>query len=779
MKASSYYRWDWPAAVLLISVVFTAAVRLDTTNWTPDLGYVESLAVLGTLLGLTLGLSQFKRPALGWLVSLYTLVIVPMHLSRIISDEKTTLGQVASLSGRFLASIGLLIKGEAVDDYIFFVILMSVLFWAIGIYAGYRLIRERAIFPVLLPSIVPILVIQYYDGYKPDRIWGLAFYFFLALMLAGRINLLNSHERWVEQHVVAGSDPEFDLSKNIASVAAIIILAAWVIPAPVMVLPMAASVWRNINEPFEGVRKRLDDMLAALNSSRINNTAGELYGDAMSLGRTAGSGEAELFSVHAPQNNLPRLYWRMRVYDSFQNGIWQTTNSKNTPFEPDDGSFVRNDVLPAPVAEFIFTWKTSRSAVLATPSLPVWVSRKGSIQTNLSPGGQTDPLSWNVSQNLQTGDLYQVRALLSSPTQKDLRASGNDYPTWIAERYLQVPKNISGEFTRLAVQVTSGMPTNFDKAEAVTTYLRQNITYNETIPAPPPGIDSLSWFLFGWKSGFCNYYASAEVLLLRSVGIPARMVVGFAQGKSGNYGSYSVRGQDAHAWPEVYFPSIGWVQFEPTVNQTALVRPSGDVAAPSESMNPRTEIADGIRNDSRFDREMDDLEARATRRAANFLGLTRGEWLWVIICSVLVVVAGVFVWRLKRHDFPGNSSYLQRIVHAVKAVYSFYNIKSPSWLDHWIRWGDVSAVERAFHSVNQALTWLGKPQPSYVTPAERALLLTNLLPDASKEIDILNASLEKTLYSPQPANAASAIRAGWMLMFFTVRKILQRWLYGE
>jgi transglutaminase-like putative cysteine protease len=772
-------RWDWPSAALLIAAVFTVAVRLDTTNWTPDLGYVESLAVLGTILGLALGLSQFKAPAMRWLVGLYSIFFVPFHLSRIITGEKTALGQLASLGGRLSASINFLMNGKAIEDHIFFVTIMAILFWAIGIYSGYKLIRSRAILTVLLPSSVPILVIQYYDGYVPERIWGMAFYFFLALMLAGRINLLNSREGWITKRVVAGSDLEFDLNKNIASAAAIIILAAWMLPAPAAVLPAAANAWQNFNEPFENVRKRLDDMLAALNSSRVNNSTGEMYGDVMGLGRTAGTGAAELFNVRAPNNNLPRLYWRMRAYDTYKNGVWQTVNSQNTPFEPNNGNFVHTDFLPDPVAVFTFTWQTSQSAMLVTPSLPVWVSRKGSVQTTLGLGGDTDPLSWNVTPNLRVGDQYQVRALLTNPSQKELRESGNDYPVWITEHYLQLPENISEDYKRLALQITSEKPTTFDKAEAVTEYLRQNITYNETIPAPPEGTDPLDWFLFGYKSGYCNYYASAEVMLLRSVGIPARMVVGFAQGKIGDTGIYSVRGQDAHAWPEVYFPAIGWVQFEPTVNQTILVRPSGETAAPGNSSNAGGDFAGG-RNNPRVDQEKDDLAAGAAQPlTARFLGLTGNQWLWISIIGLLVVVGGIFTWRFRHPALPGKLSFSQQAPRALKAVFGFYNLKSPPWLERWMLWSEASPVERAFHAVNQALTWLDKPQPNYVTPAERSLLLKKVLPEASEMIDVLSNALENALYSSHPYDAAGADRAGWNLRYLAARKLIRRWLYGE
>jgi transglutaminase-like putative cysteine protease len=618
----------------------------------------------------------------------------------------------------------------------------------------------------LLPSTLPLLIIQYYDGYKAERIWGLAFYFFLALILTGRINLLKSRQRWDEQGVLAGSDPEFDLNKNMAIAAAIIILAAWVMPAPAAVLPAAARAWSNFSEPFENTRMRINDMLAALNGQGSANSPTELYGSVLDLGRTAGSGDAELFRVHAPLNNLPRLYWRVRVYNQYINGNWQTSNSQNMPFDPDKNSLVRAEIIPAPIGEFVFSWQTNRSAMLVTPSLPFWASRTGSVQIANAQGSAGDPLGWNVTPNLQSGDQYQIRATLLNPTRKTLRNSGDVYPAWIKERYLQIPENISTDFRRLAEQITAGKPTAFDKAEAVTEYLRKNMTYSETIPAPPPGMDAVNWFLFSWKSGFCNYYASAEVLLLRSLGIPARMVVGYAQGKSTNSADYSVHGLDAHAWPEVYFSGIGWLEFEPTVNQQALVRPSGENLA-GQGNNPAPDPLDGLPiNPAGGHEALDPIDALLTH-PATFLGLTREQWLWVIISLSTLALAGILARRMERRQ-----SFSQRVPRAVKAIYVRANLRSPFWLENWLQWSEASSIERSFHAINQALTWLRKPQPGYATPAERAELLKSLIPEASTDIESLTAALEQTLYTPQAADSAGAARHSWNIRFFTVRKLM-------
>ena len=99
---------------------------------------------------------------------------------------------------------------------------------------------------------------------------------------------------------------------------------------------------------------------------------------------------------------------------------------------------------------------------------------------------------------------------------------------------------------------------------AIEAYLR-TISYTLDVPAPPLDRDVADYFLFDLRRGYCDYFATAMVVLARSVGIPARLVTGYA---SGGYdvisAQFVVLEKDAHSWVEVYFPSYGWVEFEPT-----------------------------------------------------------------------------------------------------------------------------------------------------------------------------------------------------------------------
>ena len=147
------------------------------------------------------------------------------------------------------------------------------------------------------------------------------------------------------------------------------------------------------------------------------------------------------------------------------------------------------------------------------------------------------------------------------------RAYGQDgivYPNWIADRYLQLPSNFPQPVRDLAQQLAEGHDNVYDVAVSIQDYLHA-LKYGEQVVPPPPGVDAVEWFLTNQRVGFCSYFASSMITMLRSLDIPARLVVGFAPGQwDEDRSAWMVRTKDYHAWPEVYFPEYGWVEFEPT-----------------------------------------------------------------------------------------------------------------------------------------------------------------------------------------------------------------------
>jgi len=158
---------------------------------------------------------------------------------------------------------------------------------------------------------------------------------------------------------------------------------------------------------------------------------------------------------------------------------------------------------------------------------------------------------------------YEVLSDTGLPSAAELRRAGTAYPEEIRRIYLQLPE-LDPRIAELARQITAPADNNYDRAHALEQHLRNNFTYS----LDPQGIrpeNPLGSFLFEARSGYCEYFAAAMAVMLRTQGIPARLVNGFATGTYNRVGKdFIVRGRDAHSWVEVYFSEYGWIAFDPT-----------------------------------------------------------------------------------------------------------------------------------------------------------------------------------------------------------------------
>jgi hypothetical protein len=194
---------------------------------------------------------------------------------------------------------------------------------------------------------------------------------------------------------------------------------------------------------------------------------------------------------------------------------------------------------------------------------------------------------------VKSGDEYTGVSMVSNATDAELRADNSDYAGWLKDRYLNVPVSMPARVAVLARKIVSdaGAVTPFDKAKAIETYLRANYAYNTNISPPNNDEDRIYWFLFEGKEGYCEYYAGAMVVMLRDLGIPTRLAGGYAPGVyDPTTGEYTIRESSAHAWPEVYFPTYGWVAFEPTPSQAVIEH---DVPQPQPTIAPTAEATEG------------------------------------------------------------------------------------------------------------------------------------------------------------------------------------------
>ena len=186
------------------------------------------------------------------------------------------------------------------------------------------------------------------------------------------------------------------------------------------------------------------------------------------------------------------------------------------------------------------------------------------LQVIRAPPSPPDILAVRGMGKIDGGLQYTAVSRESISPGDELRDAGTGYPSWVTDAYLQLPDSLPMRVRDLARDLTAGASTPYDQALAIRDYLKE-VRYDQKIDPPPFDADGVDYFLFTARRGYSEYYASAMAVMLRSLGVPARLVAGHSSGVLDEAsGLWVIRDLDSHAWPEVYFPGYGWVELEPT-----------------------------------------------------------------------------------------------------------------------------------------------------------------------------------------------------------------------
>jgi LPXTG-motif cell wall-anchored protein len=263
--------------------------------------------------------------------------------------------------------------------------------------------------------------------------------------------------------------------------------------------------------------------------------------------------------VRSPQPQ----FWRGQAYDTFDGTTWTASDERIEQFGQGGNRSIPVGPPPttAPVRTLLQTFYVVRrqpNIVFAAanardvffPASRLAVDAYGSIRSPIM---------------LEPDTIYSVVSDVPDPSPALLRAARAPHPGALLDQFTQLPPDLPQRVVDLAHRITDGQPTTYDKVLAVQRWLKYNTSYNLDIPPDPPGVDSVDYFLFERRQGFCEHIASAMAILLRAVGVPTRLGVGFDSGSHNVLtGYYDVRESDAHAWVEVGYPDIGFVEYDPT-----------------------------------------------------------------------------------------------------------------------------------------------------------------------------------------------------------------------
>ncbi|MGE5123528.1 MAG: transglutaminase-like domain-containing protein [Acidobacteriaceae bacterium] len=784
VKKANIHRWDWLSAILLIIIMQISAARLAATLWTRNLDVVEFVTLLGTILGLALGKSIFRRFWVILLSIFYGIVVIPWQLSLPLDSDLTYSERMVILWERLQLVIKELVTRNPITDSLLFLTLMSLLFWVLAIYSAVALARDDNPWKVILPGGVAAFVIHSFDPLLVSRSWYLAFYLFFALILVARIVYLKNTARWRDNRTHTPPDMGFDLSRVALILSMILVFFAWNVPVVAETFRPAAEIWQSASRPWLSAKDRLSFMFASLRASvgLVEN----YYGPTLTLGLGSPLSNQVVMEVQAPTTppNGGRFYWEARAYDTYQANQWFSNLTVSRDLTPNTvdlsqpGAEIREEVL------FKFSPFVPISNLYVV-SEPLWLSLPAQAYMANNPDGTVNFSAFLTKGIVHPGESYSVRAAVDAMTILQLRDAGTIYPDWVVDDYLQLPASITPRTKELAQAIASGLNTPYDIAHAITQWLRNNIEYNQSVDRPPANQDRVDWFLFDYKKGYCLYYASAEVILLRSLGIPARMAVGYAQGEQETSqaqqppagvsssvtnpqelqtSNYIVRKKDAHAWPEIYFPGLGWIIFEPTVSQPDLTRPTGISSTPPVLSRdlPQEDPGDNLppERNTTLGGPADRGAGSGDAANANFWSLANIARLAILIFAIALL--GFVVWHVRRGfrvrpllerlslDIPvGVDKGLRRM-----------GIRSPDFLVNWIYFHRLPAISRSYLEINRALDRLGKPPAIQDTPSERTDSLVAAIPETTRPARYLLTQYQASVYSYHPSAGEKAHLAG-------------------
>jgi transglutaminase-like putative cysteine protease len=276
-------------------------------------------------------------------------------------------------------------------------------------------------------------------------------------------------------------------------------------------------------------------------------------GLAESTDRMTIQGETELSSqVRFTVESERAEYWRVATYDRFTGREWIRSGT----------SADLNGQLSGPPGDSMTVEQRVEveTPMRAIPAAAEPVSVSGDAS---GPARVTTQGGLTTDSPLSQGDTYTVESEVVTASPGQLRTAGTDYPDRISDRdYTQLPDDTPDRVGERTAEIVDGLDNPYDKAVAIERWLERNKGYSLEVERPEGNI--ADQFLFEMDEGYCTYFATTMVTMLREEGIPARMVTGYTSGQQVDNDTYVVRGVDAHAWVEVYFPDHGWVQFDPT-----------------------------------------------------------------------------------------------------------------------------------------------------------------------------------------------------------------------
>ena len=509
-----------------------------------------------------------------------------------------------------------------------FLLLSSVALWILIGAADAAAFRAKSIAAALAPHLAIIVFISGFG--VTDRRYTLT-----ALALAAGLLFAVVHRSTIQARDLVWLGSSTDAHLTVARIAAPVAIVAGLAGfAAIPIVPGADNALVEIGSSNGGAAARV--VISPLVDIR---------------GRIVTQQDVEVFQVRSDEPS----YWRLTALDTFNGTVW----SSRADYNGADGAL---DVVIESGTDQVTISQQFSIESLGAVWLPAafqaarlddvvgadvsWEANSATlIVRNETPSGTSDDITYTVVSQKPSYDVAQ------------LASSQSGYPAELAE-YIELPDDFSPLAKQIARDVTSNASTPYAQALALQNYFR-SFTYDINVAAGHSAA-RIDDFL-NQEVGYCEQFAGSFAAMARSLGLPARVAVGFTQGDNdpNDPTLYRVRGEHAHAWPEVYIANAGWVAFEPTPGRGrpgaeayTNVAPAQDETGPSEAVDLDGQSAAIPLNDAptpELDRPLIDEEV-ASAASANTDGFAI-PWsvkIGILLITILGAIVSVVPYLRRR-----------------------------------------------------------------------------------------------------------------------------------
>lgn len=570
-RLNSFIPWeDWLTFAITALVFMSVVASIDSAHWVKDMPSLYPIGFSALIIGYALTQVRRAEALLHPAAFLLGASLVLLQLVAIVPGGSPAI-RIDHIVDRMHIWWSAVTQNGISTDTLPFIVLLLVLTWLGTYVSSWAIFRWRNPWLGLIPGGSALMWnISFIPGqFSP----AFVVFVFGAVLLIMRLHLARKEREWEGGGVTY---PEFiSLSVlNLTLWVTVGLLAfAWLLPLADR-SESANERWHALYAPYTRKLEPLARGFVSISSKKpitIHNLK-----DALAFqGKIALNG-GDAVQLEVKITPEVAAFLRSQSFDEYTADGWKINVQSDVPLSADSHTAPPPDTTdPTARKEVTVHVKVEggNNGVLFSLGQPVQADKDAQAR---AIGDASDVTSLKPDEHLRNGDEYNVTGSVNVASLDQLRAAGTDYPSWVLERYLSLPDTLPGRVSSKAREVTRAAGASpYEQAAAIEKYLR-TFPNDFNVPATPSGRDTVDYFLFDLQRGYFDYHASAMAVMLRTLGIPARVATGYVIDplqRDGTTDIFNLTERNAFAWPEVYFPTIGWVEFSPTPTQPLINRP--------------------------------------------------------------------------------------------------------------------------------------------------------------------------------------------------------------